>query len=383
MTIFVIARGYPETQEPQWGCFEKDQAEALAQCGHNVIMISFDGRFRWRFRKLGFTYVHKNNVHSINFFACPSAIMKLIGTTAKDHWENWQLRHVYAKAVALYGQPDILYSHYLFLSHKAVSLKKQFGKPLVMIEHWSEINKDTLLPMVQKIGNETYHYADAIITVAKSLQTKLKEHFNVSVSVVYNIAGVEFQYKHTHKMDKFTFVATGSLIMRKGFDLLPLAFIEANLPKSRWQMNIIGEGKERQHLQQLINQYGLTDNIRLLGPKNKEQIALLLNQSDAFILPSRNENFSVAVLEALACGLPVISSICGGIRECINDKNGLLFPVDDVNQLANAIRYMFSHYTEYDRQAIADDCQARFSPQVIAQQLTDIFQQVLVAGTTN
>ncbi len=377
MTIFLIARGYPETQEPQWGCFEKDQAEALAQYGHKVVMLSYDGRFRWRFRKLGFTYIQKNNVHSINYFVCPSIFIKLFGTKIKGKWECWQLRHVYKKAVQLYGQPDILYSHYLCLSHEAVSLKLRFSKPLVMIEHWSEINKDTILPRVQKMGSDTYRYADAVITVAQSLQNRLMEHFGISAHVVHNIAGTEFYYQKHTSINKFTFVATGSLVSRKGFDLLPKAFVKANLPKNQWQMNIIGEGQEHQNLQTAIDSSGLTDNIHLLGTKNKEQIAQLLNQSDVFILPSRNENFSVAVLEALACGVPVIASICGGIRECINEKNGLLFPVNDVDALAEAIKTMYLNRTNYNRQAIAADCQARFSPEVIARQLTGIFQQVI------
>ena len=142
-------------------------------------------------------------------------------------------------------------------------------------------------------------------------------------------------------------------------------------------MNIIGGGEERENLQKQIKDLGLQDNIHLLGQKTKTEIVDILRDSNAFILPSRNENFSVAVLEALACGLPVISSICGGIRECIFDFNGLLFPVNDVDALADAIKYIFENYQSYDRAKIAEDCKNRFSPEVIARQLTDIFEKVV------
>ena len=167
------------------------------------------------------------------------------------------------------------------------------------------------------------------------------------------------------------------MISRKGFDLLPKAFALADLPKDKWQMLVIGEGEEHATLQQQIDTAGYHDNIILTSKKGKEEIARLLNQSNVFVLPSRNENFSVAVLEALACGLPVVASICGGIRECIDEKNGLLFVVDDVEGLAKCLKHMYEHYQEYDRQAIADNCQARFSSKVIAKQLTDIFEDVL------
>ena len=112
-------------------------------------------------------------------------------------------------------------------------------------------------------------------------------------------------------------------------------------------------------------------------------VAKILKNSSIFLLPSRNENFSVAVLEALACGLPVIASICGGIRECINEKNGLLFPVDDVEKLAQSILYAVQHLDKYDRKAIAEDCQARFSPEVIAKQLTQIFEDTIKKTKNN
>ena len=126
-----------------------------------------------------------------------------------------------------------------------------------------------------------------------------------------------------------------------------------------------------------IDESGFSENIHLVGSKNKLEIAQMLNESDVFVLPSRNENFSVAVLEALASGLPVIASICGGIRECINEKNGILFKVDDVEGLSLCLKYMYEHHQDYDRQAIADDCKARFSSEVIAKQLTEIFEDVV------
>ena len=56
MRIFWIARGYPSQKDPQWGCFEKDQAEALRKAGHEVVVLSVDTRFRWYYRPLGITH---------------------------------------------------------------------------------------------------------------------------------------------------------------------------------------------------------------------------------------------------------------------------------------------------------------------------------------
>ena len=155
-----------------------------------------------------------------------------------------------------------------------------------------------------------------------------------------------------------------------------LSQIQEKLPQ-KWRLYIVGGGELKNELQQQINQVRLEQHIHLLGQKNKEEIVQLLQQSDIFILPSRGENFSVAVLEALACGLPVISSICGGIRECIDIHNGLLFPVENTVALANAIMEMVQNLNQYNREAIAQDCHARFAPEVIAKQLTTIFEETI------
>ena len=88
----------------------------------------------------------------------------------------------------------------------------------------------------------------------------------------------------------------------------------------------------------------------------------------------------MAVLEALCEGLPVVASICGGIRECINASNGLLFPVDDIDSLVEVIKEMYECHNRYDREKIAADACARFSPNVIASQLTSVFQKVIENG---
>ena len=111
--------------------------------------------------------------------------------------------------------------------------------------------------------------------------------------------------------------------------------------------------------------------------KTKQEIVNILCESNAFVLPSRSENFSVAVLEALSAGLPVVATLCGGIKECIDEKNGLLVPVEDTNALADAIVNICKNIDNYDRKAIAENCKQRFAPSVIAKQLTGIFEKVV------
>lgn len=377
MRIFVISRGCPTPSDPTWGCFELDQAQALSQLGHEVVMLSVDTRTRLKWRKIGISEYTYGHVHAMDMFLLPYSY-RIIGWQLRQKITAKLLLRLYDYACRKFGKPDILYSHYLFNTQLAVAIKQKYHVPLVGIEHWSALNIRPVPQWVRTMVNATYPYTDKVIAVSESLKQSINECHKVpDISVVHNMVGKEFTCVPAAP-HPFTFVATGRLVYGKGFDLLPVAFskIKDSLPDD-WQMLIIGGGKERTGLQRQINLSGLQDHIRLLGQKTKAEIIPLLQHSDVFILPSRGENFSVAVLEALACGLPVIASVTGGIRECINAHNGLLFPVNDVDALANALKTIYINRTAYDRPAIAADCQARFSPQVIARQLTDIFQQVI------
>jgi glycosyltransferase involved in cell wall biosynthesis len=377
MYILIISRGVPTPQEPQWGCFEKDQAEALAALGHKVVVASIDCRFKWHLRRIGITHHRINNIDYYDSFYIPDIFINIFGLSFNFRVNVKQFNHLFKTILKKHGKPDIIYGHFFTNTALGYEMSRKYHIPLVGIEHAGRFNEDRLDPKTLKEATIAYQNSSAVIAVSNNLRYALEKHFNVQPYVIYNTFGREFEYK-AHDFDKtFHLVSTGSLLYGKGFDLLITALNQINLNMHNWDLQIIGEGNDRLRLENLIVNYGLQEKIHLIGKRSKTEIAAILQASDCFILPSRGENFSVAVLEALACGCPVISSNCGDIKACINDMNGLLFEVEDVNGLANCLQYMFEHYQDYDRKAIASDCKVRFSPEVIAKQLTAIFNKAI------
>lgn len=374
MVIYFIARGIPDAHSPQWGCFEIDQARALSAMGHKVVYLSVDSRFRLYYRRLGQTRRIVDGVICYNSFLYPNAM--IIGKYFRRLARRQQWERLYKRAVRAEGKPDVLYSHYLWNTNEAVELHKKYGVPLIGIEHWSELNKHPLPQKVKRLADATYPYIDKLITVSGALQKRIEELYHIKTAVVHNMVGEEFAYQPQARSEKVQFVSTGSLVPVKCHDLMIEAFAKFGKEKSDWELNIIGDGVSRKSLQRQISRLGLTEHIHLLGKMHKSKIVNILNSSDVFVLSSRAETFSVASIEALACGLPVIATRCGGPEEFMNDNNGLLVPINDADALAKGIEYMYEHYRDYDRQAIADDCKARFSAEVIAKQLTEIFEDV-------
>lgn len=379
MYILLISRGIPSAKDPQWGCFEFDQARALKNFGHKVVVLSVDQRLRFHRRKLGVTYEQREGIDCYNYCLLPKKFSNLFGFDLSTKISFIQYKYLLKKIIKEQGKPDVIYSHYLMLSFYALFLRKSFNIPLVSIEHWSELAKDKLIPEAETLGKLTYGGVDKLICVSYALKSMVKKHFNKDSDVVYNVVADNFcRATLNFKIEnKLKFITIGSLIHRKGFDLLIDAFSKLNLSKDRWELVIIGKGEEFDNLRKRINYLGLQDNIYLLGQKTKEQIIELFKDSNIFVLSSRKETFGVVYAEAMMMGLPVIATICGGPEEFVRETDGLLVPVDDVDALADAIKYMFENYQSYDRAKIAEDCKNRFSPEVIARQLTDIFEKVV------
>jgi glycosyltransferase involved in cell wall biosynthesis len=128
-------------------------------------------------------------------------------------------------------------------------------------------------------------------------------------------------------------VSAGRLTDQKGMDVLVAA--AALIPEARFA--VAGEGPERAGLEAAAHALGVGDRIRFLGRRG--DVPRLLATSDAFALPSRWEGSSLAVLEAMAAGTPVVSTAIGGTTELVVDgDSGLLVPPGDPHALASALR---------------------------------------------
>ena len=377
----MIVRGFPTSRNPQWGCFEKDQAEALVKYGHKVVAMSVDARFERHRGRFGMHHFENAGVSYYNYVMLPGILFSKVTGFGyyRKHVKFHYFDKIYKRIVSEHGTPDIIYSQFFFNTIAGVQLKEKYRIPLVGIEHLARFNESKLTKETEEGATYAFAGADSLIAVADALAKNLENRFGKKCFVVHNMYGTEFYYTPDGQktISPLVFVSAASLVYRKGFDMLIKAFAQVKIPKESWKLNIIGWGEEKANLERLIDENNLQDNVNLLGKMGKMDIANELRESHVYVMPSRNENFSVAILEGLATGLPVLATDCGGIRECIDDKNGIIVPVDDVNAMSDAIKRMIETYSQYDRNQIAEDCKNRFSPEAIAGQLTDVFEKVL------
>lgn len=386
MKIFILSTGWPSEQQPQWGIVQRDQAVAISKLGHQVVSLYLDLRSDPHSKKLGITRELKEGVIVYCFYAGVrwAETLKKVSPRLQYKVVEGLFFHLFKRVLKKEGMPDIVYGHYLRYCRRALAIKRKYGIPAVGLEHWSEMGKDDIKEELKQQAIETYPYLDKQLVVSDALRKNILDKIGIDTTVVNNTYGKDFFYKeHVKKDDTVRFVLTGNLRPIKRFDLVIQAVGECASLQKNTKFTIIGDGPEREKLQEMIEAYHLSDTIYLVGRQSRDYIVEALQEADVYILSSHLETFGVAPMEALACGVPVIATDCGGSRSYMNSFNGLLIPTDDVEAMSKAISYMVEHYKEFDRKQIAEDCRQRFSEEAIAKQLEGIFENVITQSKKN
>ena len=379
MRIIVVANGYPTTDSPQWGCFERDQALALKAAGHQVSILYIDRRFGRFNRKWGFTHFKKDDIDVYSSFFIPGTIIKMLGLRLHYYVVSRLFLRTFQCVLKDQGvMPDVVYSHYLYNIAYSIPIKNKYGIPVVGIEHWSVVNQEHLSKFALFQGKIAYYQANKIIAVSNALSRSINRHFGIEPVVVSNMLGTEFMQPlaRVNNHEQFVFVAVGSLLKIKGYELLIEAFAKSGLTNKKCSLLIIGGGPEREHLLSLIDHYHLSGCVSLLGRKTKQEIVEIFQSGNVLVLSSYSETFSVVCIEALSQGLPVIATKCGGPEEIVHASDGMLIEVGSVEAMALAMNEMYEKYDDYNSEKIAENCRNRYAPQAIAKRLTQIFEEV-------
>lgn len=246
--------------------------------------------------------------------------------------------------------PDIIHIHGTSFSPyiiAALLLKNKY--PVIITIHGSsQIEFHFKRGIDRLIGNfskyfERYfisHFSYAILVstslaqVIKKLPAKI---FNIPNGVtINNNFDIQSIYIDTGRAPKIIFV--GRLVKIKGVEILLMAINNIKIRYPNLLCFIIGDGPDKDRLENIVDSYKLNSNIVFLGQMDNKYIVSYLKSSDIFILPSFFDSQAIVLLEAMACGLPVIASNLEGPASMLkNGEIGLLFKKGNANDLAEKI----------------------------------------------
>lgn len=377
--VLIISRGCPSDDNPMNGNFEFDQARALTAVGYEVIMLCVDRRRSAVNRKIGITVENVDGILVYKIFLFPLPIrFFLLLTTLFSLIIGYFLFVRIKKDI---GIPDIVHSHYLYNHPLAVLIGKKYNIPTILTEHWSVLNFAHIPFSVKFIALKTYPYASAVVAVSESLRNSIYRISSVDSVVINNMVDVDYFSDRKISLpkdeDKFIFISVGSLVPVKNYKLLIESFVDAGFSKDVY-LYIVGYGIDYDNLLSIIKKYNIENRVLLLGKKNRNEIRNLLLAADVFVLSSNSETFGVVLIEAMACGLPVISTKCGGPEEFVTEDVGCLVAKGDRFALKESMLYMFNFSKRFSPFLIRDYCKTKFSSTVISSQLDNLYKELLL-----
>lgn len=227
---------------------------------------------------------------------------------------------------------------------------KLFHGRLILTFHNSDATENLKLRGVNRyLYKKLLQRSDVIVSVSRQLVETIingTQEIAPKVEVIYN--GVDLQRFPARnpdadavqqRKDEKTIICVAAFELRKGLDVLLRAFSEVVSAHGGVKLMIVGEsGGDDDKLMDMAKQLGIGPYVEWRCGATPDEVAKLMMQADVFVLPSRDEGFPLALLEAGAAALPVVATRVGGVPELIVDgENGLLVDSEDAGALAAAL----------------------------------------------
>lgn len=265
--------------------------------------------------------------------------------------------------VVKYEKLDLLHVHYAIPHASAAYLAKQILKeqgikiPYITTLHGTDITLVGKEPEFEPTISFAINQSDIVTSVSESLKKDTYKHFKVSkdIKVVPNFVCVSKFKKDPKNCKKSIFAPNGERMLmhisnfRKVKRIQDIIKIHARVNKEiPTRLILIGDGPERSSMERLAREEGVGNSTYFLGKIKETEKALC--SADVYLMTSETESFGVSALEAMAAGIPVISSNTGGIPEVnVHDETGFLSDVGDVDDMSFNLLKLLKDNALYER----------------------------------
>ncbi|WP_028593560.1 N-acetyl-alpha-D-glucosaminyl L-malate synthase BshA [Paenibacillus assamensis] len=319
------------------GVVATELGKLLAERGHQVHFITHNIPFRLGTSFQKNIYYHEVDVNDYYVFRYPPYDLSLASKMAQ---------------VAKMQQLDLLHVHYAVPHAVCAYLAKQMSTSdlkVVTTLHGTDITvlaqDETLKDMIRFAINQS----DAVTAVSQDLIAETRDLLDINrhIDLTYNFIDKRVYYPRdiSHLRSEFAYPDEKIVMHISNFrpvkrvcDVVDTFAKMAEKVPSR--LVFVGEGPDMPKVQHKIMAMGLENRVHFLG--KQDEIAQVISLADVLLLPSEKESFGLVALEAMACGVPTIGSIAGGIPELVtHEETGFLAPVGDTDAMASyAVRLL-------------------------------------------
>jgi teichuronic acid biosynthesis glycosyltransferase TuaC len=249
---------------------------------------------------------------------------------------------------------DIIDAHYYYPDGvAAVILGRQLGKPVVITARGTDINLIPKFPKPRAKILEAARQAAASITVCEALKTELERLGAEASKIVALRNGVDLEL--FHPIDRAqarlrlgwtqkTLLSVGHLIERKGHHLV----IEAMRELPDYRLAVIGSGEEEAALHELSKSMNVSERVDFIPSIKQSELKTYYGAADGLVLASSREGWANVLLEAMACGTPVVATSIWGTPEVVKSREaGILIPERTAAAIAKGVEDLFADYPDH------------------------------------
>ncbi|MCX6281684.1 MAG: glycosyltransferase [Bacteroidetes bacterium] len=383
LKILFVPRWYPSRIDPMPGLFIQRQAEALAK-EHSVQVISVhpDPLVKKNY-EIVHTLENSVNVCRVYYKIAPGLdlISKLINTG------RYIRAHHHGYMSLMPFSVDVVHGHILTreIFFTWFMARKQ-GRPYLISEHWSRYFQEngTYRGVIRKwLTRFLLNRSAGLIVVSKPLAEAMKAVHLVhpKTFIVPNVVDVSaFVPLEKKPVTDKALILHVSCFEEKSKNIKVFLDAIARLLKKRddFRVRLVGEGPDHLELLSYAGKLGLCHpQTEFTGIKINGELIRLYQTSSFLVQTSRYETFGTVIIEALACGIPVVSTRTGIADSVIGEDNGILIQQPSVDQIMEGIEKMLDIYPTFDYNKLHESVAGSFSDVAISGELTGIYNEII------
>ncbi len=282
--------------------------------------------------------------------------------------------------VAKYHDLDVLHVHYAIPHATSAFLAKQILSPskdikVITTLHGTDVTLVGLEPSFLPLVKFSIEQSDSVTSVSRFLQMKTYTMYNIEkeIQVIPNFVDVErfkrkddcqFRTRFAPHGEKVLVHVSNFRTVKRVPDVVRIFdVVRKSIPS---KLVLVGDGPDRSESERLARELGIYDDVRFLGKQTL--LPEILSASDLMLMPSQSESFGLSALEAMSCGVPVVSSSTGGLPELVvHGETGYIAEMGDVQRMA-----------KYAIELLSDDRKLELFSQNARKRAVDKFSEELV-----
>jgi N-acetyl-alpha-D-glucosaminyl L-malate synthase BshA len=326
------------------GVIATELGKALALRGHEVHFISYALPFRLH------NFVENVVFHEVEMSSYPLFEFPLYSLALASKMVE----------VAEYEKLDVFHVHYAIPHASSAYLAKEMLKEKIDIKiittlHGTDITLVGLEPSFLPLVKFSIENSDGVTAVSRFLKEKTLTNYDIDkdIQVIPNFIDTKlfkpdsdcsFRKKISAKGEKILVHTSNFRQVKRVTDAIKIFdIVQKEIPS---KLILVGDGPDRSECERLVRQLNLGDKVKFLG--KQDGLVEILNASDLFLIPSQSESFGLAALEAMACGIPVVSSSVGGLPELIkHNECGYIAEIGDIERMTKYVIELLTNEKRY------------------------------------